>query len=111
VLAVNLQAWSARKKADVTDLQAVLVAACNAAGRRVNSVVNQDGCRIAEDLYDDYANMVAYMVKHHYALTARYATSEITRTKLQDALKRRGLQTRVFERAEDAQAALEKAPV
>jgi propionate CoA-transferase len=111
LLTVNLEAWSARKKSDVSDLQKVLVDACKAAGRRVNSVVNQDGCRIAEDLYDEYADMVAYLVKHHYARTARYATSAITRTKLQDALKRRGLQTKIFERAEDALAVVEEETV
>ena len=110
VLSVNLEAWSARKKADVADLQKVLVEACQATGRRVNSVVNQDGCRIAEDLYDEYADMVAYMMKHHYARTARYATSWITREKLQDALRRRGLETQIYERAEDAYAMLEHEP-
>jgi len=106
VLSINLKAWSARKKADISDLQKAIVETCTAAGRRVNAVVNQDGCRIAEDLYDSYADMVAYVYKHHYARMARYATSAITRQKLQDALRRRGLETHVFERAEDAQAAV-----
>ncbi len=46
ILSVNLQAWSARKKADIVDLQKVLVDACQAAGKRVDAVINQDGCRI-----------------------------------------------------------------
>jgi propionate CoA-transferase len=108
VLSINLSGWSARKKADVRDLQKAIVEACTAAGRRVNAVVNQDGCRIAEDLYDDYADMVAYVKKHHYDRMARYATSAITRQKLQDALRRRGLETRVHEREEDALAVLEQ---
>ncbi|MDQ8700323.1 malonate decarboxylase subunit alpha [Hyphomicrobium sp. LHD-15] len=108
ILSVNLEAWSVRKKSDIVDLQKVLVEASKAAGRRVYSLVNQDGCRIAEDLYDEYADMVAYLVKHHYARTARYATSVLTRTKLQDALRRRGLETRVFETAEQARAVLEE---
>ena len=110
MLSVNLKAWSARKKADVADLQKAIVEACKAAGRRVNAVVNQDGCRIAEDLYDEYADMVAYVRKHHYERMARYATSAITRQKLQDALRRRGLDTFVHERAEDALAVLEREP-
>jgi propionate CoA-transferase len=39
---------------------------------------------------------------------ARYATSDITRQKLQDALRRRGLKTQIYERAEDAKASLEQ---
>jgi propionate CoA-transferase len=108
ILSIDLSGWSVRKKTDITDLQKAIVAVCQAAGRRVNTVVNQDGCRIAEDLYEDYADMVAYLMKHHYARMARYATSAITRQKLQDALRRRGLKTQIFERAEDANASLEQ---
>ena len=32
-------------------------------GKRVNAVINHDGFRIAEDLYDDYAEMVAVPVR------------------------------------------------
>jgi propionate CoA-transferase len=108
VLSVNLSAWSVRKKSDITDLQKAIAEACQRAGQRVNTLVNQDGCRIAEDLYDEYADMVAYLAKNYYARTARYATSALTRQKLQDALRRRGLQTRVFESAEEANASLEQ---
>ncbi|HRO50580.1 MAG TPA: malonate decarboxylase subunit alpha [Hyphomicrobium sp.] len=106
LLSINLSAWSARKAADVADLKRIISEACTTAGRRVNAVVNQDGCRIAEDLYDQYADMVAYVNKHHYERMARYATSTITRTKLQEALRRRGLETRVYESAADAYASL-----
>jgi propionate CoA-transferase len=110
VLSIDLSGWSVRKKADITDLQKVIVGICEAAGRRVNVVVNQNGCRIAEDLYEDYANMVAHLKKNYYARMARYATSDITREKLQDALRRRGLQTQIFERADEANASLEQQP-
>ena len=73
-------------------------------------MINQDGCRIAEDLYDEYADMVAHVYKTYYARMARYATSAITRQKLQDALRRRGLETRVYDNAEDALAVLEQEP-
>jgi len=110
VLSIDLSGWSVRKKADITDLQKVIVEKCEAAGRRVNVVVNQNSCRIAEDLYEDYANMVAYLKKNYYERMARYATSDITRQKLQDALRRRGLQTQIFERADEAIASLERQP-
>jgi propionate CoA-transferase len=109
ILFANLEGWSVRKKSDIDDLRKILVAACVAAGRRVNSVVNHDGCRIAEDLYDDYAGMIQYMVEHHYLTTARYTTSAFMRLKMQEALDKRGLQPHIFERKEDAHAFLEKA--
>ena len=109
ILFLNLEGWSVRKKADVVDLQKVLVDACKQAGRRVNAVVNHDGCRIAEDLYDDYAEMIQYMMKHYYTTTARYSTSSFMRLKMQEALKRRGLQPHIFESADEAHAIVEAA--
>ena len=78
------------------------------AGRRVNAVVNHDGCRIADDLYDDYAEMIQYMLENHYLSTTRYTTSAFMRLKFQEALSKRGLQPHIYERPEDAHAQLEK---
>ncbi len=107
ILFLNLEGWSVRKKSDVADLQKVLVEACVKAGRRVKSVVNHDGCRIAEDLYEDYADMIEYMLKHYYKTTARYSTSSFMRLKLGEALSRRGLAPHIFESADEAHAVLE----
>ena len=106
ILFVNLEGWSVRKKSDIDDLTKVLVDACEKAGKRVNSVVNHDGCRIAEDLYDDYAEMIQYMIEHHYATTTRYTTSAFMRLKMQEALNKRGLAPHIYERAEEAHEAL-----
>ncbi len=108
ILFLNLEGWSVRKKSDIDDLRKLLVAACVAAGRRVHSVVNHDGCRIADDLYDDYAEMIAYMMEHHYLSTARYTTSAFMRLKMQEALHKRGLQPHIFERGEETRAMFEE---
>lgn len=109
ILFLNLEGWSVRKKSDIDDLRKILIEACMKAGRRVNSVVNHEGCRIAEDLYDDYAEMIQYMLEHHYATTTRYATSAFLRLKMQEALSKRGIAPHVFERKEEAHAFLEEA--
>ncbi|MEL7050003.1 MAG: acyl CoA:acetate/3-ketoacid CoA transferase, partial [Pseudomonadota bacterium] len=106
ILFLNLEGWSVRKKGDISDLRKVLVDACEKAGKRVNTIVNHDGCRVAEDLYDDYAEMVDGMLKHYYASTARYSTSAFMRLKMQEALSGRGLQPHIYESAEEAHAAL-----
>lgn len=107
ILFLNLEGYNIRKKADVDSLRAVLIAASKKAGQRVNSVVNHDGCRIAENLYDDYAEMIEYMSEHYYASTARYTTSAFMRMKMKEALSKRGLRPHIFERAEEAHAYLE----
>lgn len=110
ILFVNLEGWSVRKKSDIDDLRNALVAARIAAGRRVNSVVNHDGCRIADDLYDDYAEMIAYMSENHYVSTARYSTSTFMRMKMQEALHKRGLAPHIFEQPDEAHAIIEGKP-
>ena len=109
ILFVNLEGWNVRAKSDIDDLRKVLIAACQKAGKRVNSVVNHDGFRISENLYDDYAELIEYMGVHHYGTTTRYATSAFLRLKMQEALRKRGLAPHVFERKEDAHAYLEAA--
>ena len=104
ILFVNLEGWSVRKKSDIDDLRKTLVDARIAAGRRVNAVVNHDGCRIADDLYDDYAEMIQYMLENHYLTTTRYTTSAFMRMKMQEALKKRGVKPHIYERAEEAHA-------
>ena len=104
---MNLEGWHARTKKDVDELRKTLVEACQKVGKRVNSVVNHDGAKIAEPLYDDYAEMIQYMMEHYYSSTARYATSAFARLKMKEAMTKRGLSPHVFERKEAAQAFLE----
>ncbi|MBB3972713.1 acyl CoA:acetate/3-ketoacid CoA transferase [Hansschlegelia beijingensis] len=108
ILFLNLEGWQVRQKSDIDDLRRVLVEACEKAGKRVNSVVNHDGFRISEAFYDDYAEMIEYLMEHHYATTTRYTTNAFLRLKMQEALKKRGLAPHVFERKEDAHAFLER---
>ncbi|KUO69115.1 MAG: CoA-transferase [Alphaproteobacteria bacterium BRH_c36] len=106
ILFLNLEGWSVRKKSDIADLQAVLIEVCEKAGKLVNVVVNQDGCRIAEDLHDDYVDMVNFMMKRYYATTSSYTTSAFMRLKMQDSLSQRGQQPHIFESGLEAHAAL-----
>jgi propionate CoA-transferase len=107
ILFLNLEGWNVRTKSDVDDLRKILVEACVKAGRKVKSVVNHDGCRIAEHCYDHYAEMIEYMLQHYYLTTTRYSTSAFLRMKMQEALSRRGIAPHVFERHEEAQAFVE----
>lgn len=105
ILFVNLEGWAMRKHSDLADLKQVLVKECEKAGKRVNAVVNQDGCRIADDLQDDYAELVDFMMKRYYATMARYTTSAFMHLKMQDAVSKRGLQPHIFESDDEAHAA------
>jgi propionate CoA-transferase len=107
ILFVNLEGWHARSKRDINDLRKIMIDACTNVGKRVNSVFNHDGFRIGEQLLDDYAEMIQYMVQHYFAKTTRYGTSAFLRLKMKEALSKRGIAPHIFERKEDAHAFLE----
>jgi propionate CoA-transferase len=104
---LNLEGWSARSKRDIDDLRKQLIDSCVKIGKRVNQVVNLDGFRISEHLYDDYAEMIQFMLEHYYLTQTRYTTSAFLRLKLKEALSKRGIAPHVFERKDDAQTFLE----
>lgn len=107
ILFLNLEGWYARVKSDIDDLRKILIDACTKVGKRVNSVVNHDGFRISDQLYDDYAEMIQYLLDHHYAKTTRYTTSAFMRVKMQEALSKRGISPHIFERKEEAHTYLD----
>ncbi|PWB82159.1 MAG: acyl CoA:acetate/3-ketoacid CoA transferase [Methylocystaceae bacterium] len=104
---LNLEGWSARSKRDIDDLRKILVEECQKIGKKVNQVVNLDGFRISEHLYDYYAEMIQFMLEHYYVTTTRYTTSAFLRLKLKEALSKRGIAPHVFERKEDAHTFLD----
>jgi propionate CoA-transferase len=106
ILFINLEGWYCRVKGDMDELRMTIVEACRKAGQRVNAVINHDGFRLNENLYDDYAGMIQYLQANYYATTTRYATSAFLRLKMEEALTKRGVAPHVFERKEEAQAFL-----
>ena len=109
ILFLNLEGWNVRSKSDIDDLRKILIDTCKKAGKRVNSVINHDGFRIADHLYDTYAEMTEDLEVHYYGTTTRYATSAFLRLKMQEALRKRGIAPHIFERQEDAHRYLEAA--
>lgn len=104
---VNLEGWSIKKKQDVEDLTRVLEDACQKTGRKVKSIVNQNGFRVAEDLYEDYMKSVVYLLKRYSITTAHFSTSGFMRLKMREALSSRSLRPHIFETSEEARMALE----
>ncbi len=104
ILFVNLEGWSVRKQSDLEDLKAILIVACENAGKLVNAVINKDGCRIADDLTDEYNELMEFMMQRYYATYVRYTTSTFMRLKLQDAISQRGMQPHISESSREAHA-------
>lgn len=108
IMFLNLEGWRIKSKRDIDDLSRVLVEACEKTEGKVNSVVNQNHFRIAEDLYDDYAASIEDVLEQHSITTARYTTSAFMRLKMRTSLFERGVQPHIFESSEEAQRAIQR---
>ncbi len=106
-LFINLGGWYARVKEDIQALQELLEAQCKRIGKRVGVFINYDAFRINADIYDDYADMDRYMLKHYYTTITRYANSAFMRMKLDQYFSKRDIAPHIFERKEEAQSFLE----
>jgi propionate CoA-transferase len=94
-----------RRPDDIDRIREAVERRCKAIGRKVDVIVNYDNFRIADELVDDYAKMVRYMVEAYYGEVTRYTTSAFMRMKLGDALTRRGVAPHIFETQAEAQGA------
>jgi len=106
ILFLNLEGMYLRVADDIAVLRRLLLERCRAIGHRVGVFVTYDAFRIAEDIYDDYAEMDRYLLEHHYTTITRYASSAFMRAKLGEAFTRRNIAPHVFERKDEAQAFL-----
>jgi propionate CoA-transferase len=106
ILFLNFEGMYVRVAQDVKAIWDVCEQRCQVAGRRVGVVINYDGFRINQDMYDAYAEMDRYFLSHYFTKITRYATSAFLRAKLGEAFSKRNIAPHVFERKEEAQAFL-----
>jgi propionate CoA-transferase len=73
-------------------------------GRKVEAVIDYDGCSIDPVVAEAWFDMARDVQSRFYAKASRYTTSAFMRLKLGDALERRAMAPHVFETAAEAQA-------
>lgn len=91
---------------DVRAIEEAVEAVCAPLGHRVAVVVNYDNARIAEEVTDAYAAMVARLDERYYSRVTRYTTSAFMRSKLGHALENRRVAPHIFSSAREAEDAL-----
>jgi propionate CoA-transferase len=106
ILFLNFEGMHVRVVEDVKAIWDVCEQRCRAAGKRVGVIINYDGFRINQDMYDAYAEMDRHFLANYFSHITRYATSAFLRAKLGETLSARGIAPHVFERREEAQAFL-----
>jgi len=82
LLFIDLENYSLRTKADVEAIHIAIEQQTTKLGKRVNVVVNYDGCAIDEQIANDYVAMVRHLEETYYNSVLRYSSSVFTRVKL-----------------------------
>jgi propionate CoA-transferase len=106
ILFLNFEGMHVRVVEDVKAIWDICELRCREAGKRVGVIINYDGFRINQDMYDAYAEMDRHFLANYFSHITRYATSAFLRAKLGETLSARGIAPHVFERREEAQAFL-----
>ncbi|WP_415838239.1 acyl CoA:acetate/3-ketoacid CoA transferase, partial [Polaromonas hydrogenivorans] len=98
----NFEGWTVRSEADVQEIRAHLEQRLQALGRKVPAIVDYDNFTVLPDALEAYIEMAHEVAERHYSRVSRYTTSAFLRSKLGDALSRRGVAPHIFESADEA---------
>jgi propionate CoA-transferase len=98
----NFEGWTVRTQADVQEIRAHLEQRLQALGRKVPAIVDYDNFTVLPDALEAYVEMAHEVAERHYSRVSRYTTSAFLRSKLGDALSRRGVAPHIFESSDEA---------
>ena len=99
---VNFEGWTVRSVTDVQEIKTQLEQRLKILGRKVPAIVDYDNFTVLPDAFDAYTAMVHEVAERYYSRVSRYTTSAFLRSKLGDALHKRGVAPHIFESADQA---------
>lgn len=107
-LFLNFEKMRVRSSDEIDRVGALVAAACEPVGGRVDVIVNYDGFRIDETLEARWAAMVGKLTDRYYGAVSRYSGSAFMRMKLREVFRQD--RTHIFESADQARAFLNDQP-
>jgi propionate CoA-transferase len=105
---VNFEGHRISTEAEMQRIEKTIGEILSPLKRKVKTIVNYDNFSIAQELVDEYSNMVQRLVEKYYSGVTRYTTSSFLRIKLGDAFKERNVAPHIYESRESARKALER---
>jgi propionate CoA-transferase len=108
---VNFEGFAVRAADDVRRIDQAVRRILTPLGHKVVTIVNYDNFTIADDVVDEYTDMVKRLVDDLYSEVTRYTTSTFLRLKLGDALARRDVSPHIYESQSEARKALSRTSI
>jgi propionate CoA-transferase len=99
---INFERLAVRTDSDIALIDRTVRRLLSPLGHRVHTIVNYDNFSIVPELLDRYSEMVRGLVDLYYDSVTRYTTNGFLRVKLAEALRAGGIETPIYESAEEA---------
>ncbi|MDP8971477.1 MAG: acyl CoA:acetate/3-ketoacid CoA transferase, partial [Actinomycetota bacterium] len=104
MLFIDFAGYRVRAPEQVEAVRAQVAELVEPLGRKVEAVIDYDGCSIDPVVAEAWFDMARDVQARFYERASRYTTSAFMRLKLGDALQRRAMAPHVFETVAEAQA-------
>ena len=102
MLHLNFNGLELETQEDVDNIEKIVEETCRDAGQKVNAIVNYNGFRVDDMLFDAYMEMGHTIIKQYYRRVARHNTNDETREKFDAEYRRRGLESNIFSSRDEA---------
>jgi propionate CoA-transferase len=104
IMFIDFAGYRVRSTREVEEVRAEVERRCMPLGRKIEAVIDYDGCSIDPAIAEAWFDMARDVQTRFYAKASRYTTSAFMRLKLGDALTRREMAPHVFETASEMAA-------
>lgn len=101
-LQLNFDGLHLDTKEDVKNIETVVEGMCKRVGQKVNAIVNYNGFRVDEEIFDAYMEMGKSIITRYYISIARHNTNNDARENFIMECKKRNLEANIFATREEA---------
>ncbi len=101
-LNLNFSGLELETKEDVDNIEKIVEEACLQVGTKVNVLINYNGFRVNENLFNDYLKMGSTIIKKYYRRVARHNTNDEDRIRFEVECRRRNLEANIFSSRDEA---------
>lgn len=101
-LNVDFSSLELETREDIDNIKRVVEEVCKKVGRKVNAIVNYNGFRLDDNIFDAYMEMGQFIISTYYHRVARHNTNDKTRNKFDNEYRRREIAANIFASREEA---------
>lgn len=101
-LLLNFNGLHLDTQEDVKNIETVVEEICKGVGQKVNAIVNYNGFRVDEEIFDTYMEMGKSIITKYYSRIARHNTNNDARENFIMECKKRNLEANIFATREEA---------